>query len=84
MYYDPGAAAAAHAFAAVLDRVAFGTVPVEMARESLRQQAACLACAVAARPDDWVRFRTELERVSDDPVELALAAVALGWASKWT
>ena len=43
-------AAAAYAFAAVLDRTAYGTLPSGVAGETLRQQAACLASALAARP----------------------------------
>ena len=84
VFHDPGSAAAAHAFAAVLDRVAFGTLPPGLANEALRQQAACLACSLAARPQDWAAFRTELAPVPDDPVELVLQAVALGWNAKWT
>lgn len=84
VFHDPGSAAAAHAFAAVLDRVAFGTLPPGLANEALRQQAACLACSLAARPQDWAAFRTELAPVPDDPVELVLQAIALGWNAKWT
>ncbi len=46
IFYEPGVAVAAYAFAAVLDRVAFGTLPRGQAKESLRQQAAYLACCL--------------------------------------
>ena len=91
VFYEPGVAAAAYALAAVLDRVAFGTLPAGSAGEALRQQAACLACALAARPLDWPAFRAQLAQALDDrahalddPVELVLRAVAAGWSAKWT
>ena len=84
VFHDPGSAAAAHAFAAVLDRVAFGTLPPGLANEVLRQQAACLACSLAARPEKWPAFRAELGPAPDDPVELVLRAIALGWNAKWS
>ena len=87
VFFEPGVAAAAYAFAAVLDRIAFGTLPSGMAKESLRQQAASLACSLAARPQDWPLFRRELaesDEEPDDPMDLVVRALALGWKSKWT
>ncbi len=84
VFWEPGVAAAAYAYAAVLDRAACGTLPAGVAGESLRQQAACLACALAARPSAWEAFRAALGDAPDDPVELALHAVAAGWSAKWT
>ena len=83
VFFEPGAAAAAYGFAAVLDRITGGTLPLGLARDALRQQATCLACALAARPEEWVGFRSQLAESSADPVELALLAVALGWKTKW-
>ena len=84
VFHDPGSAAAAHAFAAVLDRIAFGTLPPGLANELLRQQAACLACSLAAKPEAWPAFRAQLGAAPDDPVEWVLRAIALGWDAKWT
>ena len=84
VFYEPGAAAAAHALAAVLDRTTYGTLPASMAADALRQQAACLACAIAARPDEWPAFLAALREAPNDPVELALRALAAGWNAKWT
>lgn len=84
VFHDPGSAAAAHAFAALLDRIAFGTLPPGLAHEVLCQQAACLACSLAAKPDSWPAFRAELALAPDDPVELILRAIALGWNAKWS
>ena len=87
VFFEPGVAAAAYAFAAVLDRIAFGTLPAGMAKESLRQQAASLACSLAARPQDWPLFRRELAESGEEPddtMDLVIRALALGWKSKWT
>ena len=87
VFFEPGVAAAAYAFAAVLDRIAFGTLPAGMAKESLRQQAASLACSLAARPQDWPLFRRELAEPGEEPddsMDLVVRALALGWKSKWT
>ena len=84
VFYEPGVSAAAHALAAVLDRTAFGTLPPGAANEALRQQAASLAAALAARPESWPAFRAELAAASDEPIELVLRAIALGWSAKWT
>lgn len=83
VFHEPGVGAAAYAFAAVLDRVRFGTLPDAAAGETLRQQAACLACSLAARTEEWHSFYTALDRAKDDPAELVLRAVALGWKAKW-
>ena len=85
VFFDPGVGAAAYALAAVLDRVAFGTIPEGLAWETLRQQATCLACALASRPQDWVMIYSQLAgQHPDDPVDLVLRAIALGWRAKWT
>lgn len=85
LFYDPGVAASAYAIAAVLDRVAAGTLPSGAAAEALRHQAASLACAVAARPQDWVAFHAALGDARDaDPVDLVLRAIAAGWLAKWS
>jgi adenosylcobinamide amidohydrolase len=82
--YEPLAGAAAHAFAAVLDRVRHGTLPGSIEREATIQQAALLAASVAARPERWLDFRTELHALgSADAKTLAVAALAFGWRDKW-
>jgi hypothetical protein len=84
VFYDPGVAAAAYAFAEVLDRIRFGTLPAGLAQETLRQQAACIATALGARPLEWPAYWSELNTDSGDPLDLVLRAIALGWKSKWT
>ena len=83
VFFEPGVGAAAYALAAVVDRVRCGTIPEGLAQEALRCQAACVACALAGRPDRWTAFRIELMETSGDPVELVLRAIAAGWQAKW-
>ncbi len=82
--FDPLVGAAAHAMAAVLDRVRHGMLPENLARDAIVQQAATLACGVAARPDRWPAFRDALQHdATGEARPLVLAAIALGWREKW-
>lgn len=83
VFYEPGVGAAAHALAAVLDRVRCGTLPEAAVGETVRQQAACLASCVAARPQNWPVLYAALSRGDEDPLDLILRAVAQGWKAKW-
>jgi adenosylcobinamide amidohydrolase len=82
--YEPLVGAAAHALAAVCDRVRHGTLPDSVAADARVQQAALLAANLAAKPDSWLEHRAALARHKDADVKtLALAALALGWSAKW-
>lgn len=82
--YEPLVGAAAHAYAAVCDRVRYGTLPESAAADARLQQAALLAANLAARLDRWPAFRAALfPHAAADPKTLALAAIALGWSEKW-
>jgi adenosylcobinamide amidohydrolase len=84
-FFEPLVGAAAHALAAVLDRVRHGTIPESVAPDAVVQQAATLASCLAAKPDAWPEFRAQLHRTaSKDPKPLVLAAIALGWTAKWS
>ena len=83
VFYEPGVGASAHALAAVLDRVRCGTLPEAAVGQAVRQQVACLACSVAARPQSWPALYTALDCRDEDPLESILRAVALGWKAKW-
>jgi adenosylcobinamide amidohydrolase len=84
VFYEPLVGAAAHALAAVLDRVRHGAVPDSVARDAIVQQAATLAASLAARPDRWPDFRLRLhDAATNEPKRLVLAAIALGWSEKW-
>lgn len=83
--YEPMVAAAAFATAAVLDRFRHGILPVNAAREALRQQAASMAASLAAQPDRWPEFYRLLGPVDiERPAELVLDALAIGWTAKWS
>ena len=82
--YEPLVGAAAHAFAAVLDRIRHGSVPAAVQWDATVQHAATLAVNVSAKPEAWPAYRSRLhETPRDDPKALVLAALALGWADKW-
>ena len=81
VFYEPLVAAAAFAFAAVLDRVRYGTLPASASQEALRQQAASISAGLSAKPYLWENFRTQLTEA--DPIRLLLQAFALGWSTKW-
>ena len=82
--YEPLVGAAAHALAAVLDRVRHGSIPASVQRDVSVQQAATLAANVAANPGKWPEFRSRLQQLAaDEPKAIALTALALGWAEKW-
>jgi adenosylcobinamide amidohydrolase len=85
VFYEPLASAAAYAMATVLDRVRHGTVPESVAREAMRHQGACVAVALSAKPDQWLTFRNDLpEPEIVRPLPFIAAAIAAGWALKWT
>jgi adenosylcobinamide amidohydrolase len=82
--YEPLVGAAAHALAAVLDRIRHGSLPTSIERDACAQQAALLAANLAAQVDRWPEFRAGLlESAASDPRALILAALALGWSEKW-
>jgi hypothetical protein len=81
VFYEPLVAAAAYAFAAVLDRIRYETLPSGVSQEALRQQAAGMAASLSAKPLLWPDFRQQL--TEDDPIRLLLKGIALGWSAKW-
>jgi adenosylcobinamide amidohydrolase len=83
-FYEPLVGAAAHALAAVADRVRHGTLPTAVTAEALAQQAACLAASLAGQVHRWPEFCSALREVSSVDVKtLVLRAIAIGWAEKW-
>lgn len=81
VFFEPLVSAAAYAFAAVLDRVRYETLPRGVCQEALRQQAASMAASLSTKPHLWDEFRSQL--TEDDPMRLVLRALALGWQAKW-
>ena len=82
--YEPCVAAAAYAFTAVWDRVRYGTLSQALAAPILRQQAAILATALAAKPKAYLSCYEQLRINEDDWLAIAYDALALGWRLKWT
>jgi adenosylcobinamide amidohydrolase len=84
VFFEPMVGAAAYAFASVLDRARYGTLPDSVVGDALIQQAALMAANAAAKPEAWPRFRAKLQALgSRDPKALALHALATGWSDKW-
>lgn len=92
LMYEPLVGAAAHALAAVLDRVRHGAVPASVQWDASVQHAAVLAANAAGQPDSVADYRAALHRAfpehgregtRDEPRLLVLTALALGWADKW-
>jgi len=81
--YEPQVAAAAYAFAGVLDRIRFGVLPASSAREVLRHQAATMAASLGAAADRWFEFYRRIDVKMDRPLDAVYDALALGWAAKW-
>ena len=82
--YEPRVSAAAYGFAAVWDRVRYGTLSHALADPVLRQQAAILATSLAARPDVWLSCYEQLRVDENAFLEVVYDAFALGWRLKWT
>jgi len=81
--YEPQVSAAAFAFAAVWDRVRYGSISGALAAPVLRQQAATLATALAAKPDVWLPCYEQLQVNEDAFLDVVYDALALGWRLKW-
>jgi adenosylcobinamide amidohydrolase len=82
--FEPAVASRAYAYAAVLDRIQYGTLPKTMASDVLREQAAGLASALAAKPHLWFDFFQRITVDVEAPLDAVVAALALGWSHKWT
>jgi adenosylcobinamide amidohydrolase len=84
VFYEPLVGAAAHALAAVCDRVRYGTVPEPVAPEAVVQQAAALAASLAAQVHRWAEFRERLRpHAAGEVRSLVARAIAVGWSEKW-
>jgi adenosylcobinamide amidohydrolase len=82
--FEPLVGTAAHALAAVCDRVRFGSVPGTAAPDAVAQHAAILAANLAAQVHRWSEFRSQLRPHANGEVKnLVLRALALGWSEKW-
>ena len=82
--FEPQIAAAAYAFAAVWDRVRYGTLPDALAAPLLRQQAATLASSLAAKNESWPQCHAALHFNAEAPLAIIYDALAFEWQLKWT
>ena len=65
-------------------RDSYGTLSQELAAPVLRQQAAILATALAAKPEAYLSCYEQLRINESDWLAIAYDALALGWRLKWT
>ena len=80
---EPRVVAASYAYAALLDRIQYGTLSSSIATEALRDQAANVAVGVSSKPSHWCQYWEQLPTSQDDALSLFTAAVTIGWESKW-
>jgi len=81
--HDPGISAGAYAYAAVLDRLQYGTLPQELGAESLRNQAAVIAATLAGQPGKLSDFWAKIRPSANDRLSPLLQGLALGWQARW-
>ncbi len=80
---EPRLAAAAFAYASVLDRLQYGSLPEPLANETLRDQAATAAVSLSGAPERWAEFWRSIPDARDDRLAPFVVGVALGWESRW-
>lgn len=80
---EPRLAAAAFSYAAVLDRLQYGTLPEDLAGELLRDQAATVAAALSMKPAKWEEFWKQIPFRAEDRVQPFVRGLALGWLARW-
>jgi len=83
MLYDARLTAAAFAYAAVLDRLAYGTLSPAVAQEVLKDQAANVAVGLSTRTRQWPEFWQQISVNPEQPLHAFVQAIALGWQAKW-
>lgn len=80
---EPRVAAATYAYAAVLDRIQYGTISKLLGNEALKDQSANIAVAVSSRPDCWTKFWKKIKVDQANQTHSLVRAIALGWQAKW-
>jgi adenosylcobinamide amidohydrolase len=82
--HDPQLAGCAYAIAAVLDRLAYGTLPPACAKELLFNQCCLLATTLAVKPGAFTDMHQHLQpHTGKTANELICQAILLGWEAKW-
>jgi hypothetical protein len=80
---EPRVVASAYAFAAVLDRIQYGTLTRTLAAEVIKDQAANVAVSVSAQSDRWPDYWQSIDVCPNNLVHSFVSAVAMGWQHKW-
>lgn len=81
--WEPRVAATAYAYASVLDRLQYGTLPEEGAGETLRDQAASVGVALSGKSAAWPDIWSKIEVNPKDRVSPFVQGLALGWIERW-
>jgi hypothetical protein len=83
VFLEPRVSAAAFAYAAVLDRLQYGTLSPEIGAEALRDQGAGVAVAIGGKPERWPEFWTKITPDPADRLSAFAQGLALGWEVRW-
>ena len=75
--------AAAYAYASLLDRVNYGSLPGSLLVDSAKDQAAQAAVAISGKPDLWATYWRQITPDPNLPLAAIYQAIALGWQAKW-
>lgn len=81
--WEPRVAAAAFAYASVLDKLQYGVLPADGAGETLRDQAASAGVALAGKPAVWASIWQRIQYDPADRVGPFVDGLALGWVERW-
>jgi len=81
--WEPRLSATAFAYASVLDRLQYGTLPEEGAGETLRDQAASVGVAISGQPNQWPVFWGKISVAGKDRTAPFIEGLALGWQARW-
>ena len=80
---EPRVSAAAYAYAAVLDRLQYGTLLPALSADMLRDQAATVAVSLSSKAARWNEFRNQIAIIGGDALAPFVQALALGWTARW-
>ncbi len=83
VFNDAKLVAAAYAYAALLDRLEYGTLSESIRKDVLLDQAVNAALAISDNSRHWAEIRARLKIKSDNPLDLFVQAVSIGWSAKW-